>query len=84
MQMTTPGVLAYLKADRQWFRAHRIAHARLELRHARITMPDAEQFWLAVLEALGDGPLPKKRELTRVDPGTGRVKPLEERDWHVG
>jgi hypothetical protein len=49
--MTTPEVLAFLKGDRQWFREHRIAHARLQVAKAS---PDDIMFWLDVLEALGD------------------------------
>ncbi len=47
---TNPQVLNYLKGDRQWFREHRIAHARLQVLKAP---PDDIMFWLDVLEALG-------------------------------
>jgi hypothetical protein len=48
---TNPKVLAYLRTDRLWFREHRIASARHRL---SIAAPDQKQFWLDVLEALGE------------------------------
>lgn len=39
----------YLKADRQWPRAHRIGHAKYMKSLA--TTRDDKQFWIAVLEA---------------------------------
>lgn len=48
---TDPKVLDYLKSTRQWFREHRIANAQLMLQYA---IPAEKQFWLDVLEALGD------------------------------
>ena len=46
-----PKVLDYLKSTREWFREHRIAAAQLNLRQSP---PAEKQFWLDVLEALGD------------------------------
>jgi hypothetical protein len=42
-------VATYLKGDRQWLRAHRIAHVELQLATAT---EDKKAFWKAVLKRL--------------------------------
>jgi hypothetical protein len=50
-------VYDFIVRDRQWPRAHRIAHARLQLSRAQSSKAqdvwDTPQFWRAVLKANG-------------------------------
>ncbi len=47
-----PSVYEYVLSDRQWKRAHRIAHAKVML--AKAITHDEKQFWREVLEANRD------------------------------